>query len=113
MSPEKPVAIPVGGTAQLRLRLPLRFAIQAANRLHLALNAAPEGITLDDVLTSADAITFRLRSEAGKIKPGLRGNLIVDVSLDMPARSSDGKTQDKMRPVPMGVLPAIPFEITK
>jgi hypothetical protein len=108
---DKPVRLLAGGTASLRLLLPSGpFANEAADRMHFDLNAAPEGIMIDDVSRAGNRFVIRLRTESAKIKPGLKGNLIVDVSMDMPARS-DGKPQANNRRVSLGVLPAIPFEV--
>ncbi len=109
---DKPINLPAGGTAEFRLRLPFGpFANQAMDRIHLDLDAAPEGIVLDDVSHAGDSLILRLRTEAGKIKPGLKGNLIVDVSMDIPAQTADGKPRPNARRQPLGVLPAMPFEV--
>jgi hypothetical protein len=108
---DKPVRLPAGGTAQLRLLLPGQSPDQVAGRVHLQLDAAPEGIALDGVSSVGGALAIRLRTDAAKVKPGLKGNLIVDVSMDMPAPADDGKQQAKNRRVPLGVLPAVAFEV--
>lgn len=109
---EGPVKLPAGGSAVVQLLLPSGpFGKQAAQRLHLDLDAAPEGIAIENVSRTDQKIVFRLRADAGKVKPGLKGNLIVDVSMDPPPPSADAKQQANNRRVPLGVLPAIPFEV--
>lgn len=109
---DRPVKLPAGGSALVQLLLPSGpFGKQAAQRLHLDLDAAPEGIAIENVSRSDQKIVLRLRADAGKVKPGLKGNLIVDASLDPPPPSADGKPQANNRRVPLGVLPAIPFEV--
>ena len=106
---ERPLKLPAGGTAQLQLLLPPgAFAQQAAERLHLELDTPPDGIVIESVSHTGKNLALRLRADASKVKPGLTGNLIVDASLDVAA---DGKAQANSRRVPLGVLPAIPFEV--
>jgi hypothetical protein len=45
-----------------------------------------------------------------KVKPGLKGNLIVDASSDRPAAPKD-KGAKPARRRPSATLPAIPFEV--
>jgi hypothetical protein len=108
---EQPLQLPAGGSAQVLMTLPAPFANQAVQRLHLDLDAAPEGIAIEKVTLSGQSLVVRLRSMAGKVKPGLKGNLIVDASLDPPVPAADKKPQANHRRTPLGVLPAIPFEI--
>jgi hypothetical protein len=108
----RPLKLPAGGTAQLQLLLsPGAFAQQAAERLHLELDTPPDGIVIDSISHAGKDLALRLRADASKVKPGLKGNLIVDASIDVAAPSADGKPQANSRRVPLGVLPAIPFEI--
>jgi hypothetical protein len=75
------------------------------------LDEPPEGITIQDVSSVREGTEIVLHSDAAKVKPGLKGNLIVHA---FPTRSqSSGKTKPqagKLR-VPAETLPAIPFEI--
>ena len=58
-----------------------------------------------------DGIEIVLQADAAKLKPGLKGNLIVDAF----ARDADLPKNAKLRPnrprVVAGMLPAIPFEV--
>jgi hypothetical protein len=52
-----------------------------------------------------------LRADAAKVKPGLKGNLIVDVSIERNVDVSQGKPAGAKQRFPIGSLPAIPYQI--
>jgi hypothetical protein len=53
-----------------------------------------------------------LHSDAGKTKPGVKGNLIVDVlNKRPPVNPATGKPRPNQQRITVGTLPAIPFEI--
>ena len=103
-----PVKIPVGGSAQVRVALPPGYV--AFEKLQFELNDPPEGITLSDLSVTQAGAQFVLRADRSKLKPGLRGNLIVAVSGERvpPANAPNPAAR---RRVVIGILPAIPFEI--
>ena len=104
-----PIKIPAGGTAIVRLGTPTR---EFSGRFQLELSGPPEGITLQSTGPSVDGAELVLHSDAAKTKPGLKGNLIVNI---LPGKNQDaaqkGKKQGNQRRGPVGVLPAIPFEV--
>ncbi len=71
-----PLKIPIGGTARLRLRTPSR---QFLDRWQLELNDPPAGITLQETVATPQGAELVFRSDPNKAKPGLAGNLIVDL----------------------------------
>jgi hypothetical protein len=81
------------------------------NRIHFALDDPPEGISLRELSPNEDGMTAVLRAESGKAKPGLSGNLIVDAYAERAAGAGKGRAQANQSRVPLGTLPAIPFEI--
>ena len=89
---EGPVKLPAGGTATVRLSLP-RGPLH--DMLHFALNDPPEGISLESSTLVNDSMTLFLHADAGKAKPGQKGNLIVNVLADRPANPAGGKAADK------------------
>jgi hypothetical protein len=92
----------------VRVRVPLgRFA----GDIHLALNEPPEGIAIRNVATGPDGLGILLSADAAKVKPGLKGNLIVEAFLERTAGVPAAKKQGAQRRQPLGTLPAIPFEI--
>jgi hypothetical protein len=80
------------------------------DKVQLTLHDAPAGISLQDVSLAQDSATIILRADAGKLKPGLKGNLIIDASVERTVNPAKGKAQAGKRVVPLGSLPAIPFE---
>jgi hypothetical protein len=103
---ENRLQIPVGGSAPLRLAIPPG---QAANQIDLTLSDPPDGIGITDVTQSGGFLQLRVTADR-KVKPGLAGNLIVEASALKPPSSTDPPAKIN-RPVPLGILPAIPFEV--
>ncbi len=94
----QPVKLQAGKSAPVRFVLPRG---RVASQLRLALNEPPEGISIEGVSLLRDGLSILLRAEPGKVKPGLKGNLIVESFLERP----------NARRQPQGTLPAIPFEV--
>jgi hypothetical protein len=104
-----PVKIPAGGTAQVRVKTPGRAF---TNNFQLELNEPPDGISMGSVSPGDGETEIVLRSDAAKIKPGVKGNLIVNILAARPraAGAAEKPRANQARP-PLGALPAIPFEI--
>jgi hypothetical protein len=104
----QPVKIPDGQTAKVRVAIPPGY--QAFENVAFELSEPPEGITLRDLSVAFGVAEFAVQVDGAKIKPGLRGNLIVTVSGE---RQPGGNAAAKAarRRLPMGTLPAIPFEV--
>lgn len=107
---ELPVKIPVGGTAQVRVTMP---PYRAFDKIQMELSEPPEGISVRDVSSDPRGTNIVLQSDAAKTKPGLRGNLIVEVSGERTPAAEAGKAKANRQRIPLGTLPAIPFEIVK
>jgi len=105
-----PVRIPAGGTARVRVAAPSSAFV---NRFQLELSEPPEGITLGRVSAADEGAEIELRSDAEKVKPGLKGNLIVDILQSRIAAAPKNKKQANQRRTTVGALPAIPFEIVQ
>ena len=105
---EGPAQIPVGGTAIVRLVGPPN---PMSAQLKFELSEPPEGIAIDRVTFGEGPAVLVLKADADAAKPGVRGNLIVDVFIER-SQTRDGVAQPARR-FPVGVLPAIPFEIVK
>ena len=106
-----PVKIPAGGTARVRVGAP---SSAFANRFRLELNEPPEGIALGNVSPVDEGAEIELRSDAAKAKPGLKGNLIVNImpGQALVAAEKNKKQGNQPRPA-VGTLPAIPFEVVQ
>jgi hypothetical protein len=81
------------------------------NQVRLALNDPPDGITIEEATPIREETVIVLSADAETVEPGLKGNLIVDAYLERGANSIGGKPQAARRRIPLGTLPAIPFEI--
>jgi len=95
-----PVRIPAGRTARIEVSMAVP---PMAGKIEFALNDAPDGITLTEFTVE----TLVIEADAAKVKPGLVGNLIVEAFIQ---RTETDVPENKRR-VPLGALPAIPFEI--
>jgi len=102
-----PVKIPVGGTAKVHVGTALTTAL---GKLQLELSEPPDGITIKNVTTGRDGTEIVLATESDKVKPGLKGNLIVNAYLSSPGAKKGPKGASQAR-VPISTLPAIPFEV--
>jgi hypothetical protein len=59
-------------------------------------------------------LEIKLQCDAAKAKPGLSGNLIIQLlPRTKPAPAQKGKPSGNQRRSPVGVLPAIPFEVVR
>jgi hypothetical protein len=104
-----PVKIPAGGSARVRVGAP---SSGFAERFRLELNEPPEGVTLGKVSSVSEGMEIELHSDAAKAKPGLKGNLIVNILQGQSlAAAKKNKKQANQTRAAVGTLPAIPFEI--
>jgi len=105
-----PVRMPPGGTARIQVGLP---APRIAERAQFELSNPPEGITIQSVSPVRDGVEIVLEADAAKVKPGLKGNLVINGYAPRPAETNAAKPKgnNKQR-ISLGALPAIPFEIT-
>jgi hypothetical protein len=95
-----------GGLTPIGLFVPPR----SRKGLQLELNSPPEGISIESATPTRDGVTLVLRVVADKAKPGLKGNLILDAFRE-PAPNPAAKKPAQRQP--LGILPAIPFEIVE
>jgi hypothetical protein len=108
-----PVRIPTSGTAQVQVRTP---KVPMFRNLKLELSDPPKGVTLRDVTATPDGLTFVLKAEGGAAKVGLADNLIVEAFTESAVGQKGVKAPPKQlqgQRFPVGVLPAIPFEIVQ
>jgi hypothetical protein len=105
-----PVKIPSGGDAKVQISTP---AGAFAGRFEFELSEAPPGIVLQKVSPSDGGAEILLHSDAARAKPGLKGNLIVNVLPGKALAAAQKGKQANQRRVAIGTLPAIPFEIVE
>ena len=104
----RPVRLPLDGTAEVRLRGPRR---PAGVVVQLELDDPPAGITIESVTHARLDTVVVLRADAAEAEPGLEGNLIIAGFLELAAKSGVTGRESRKRRLPLGTLPAIPFEI--
>lgn len=102
-----PTRIPAGGTARVRLSVPAGAPL---DKIGLQLSDPPEGISLQKVSLSKNGAEILLRSDAEKVQPGQKGNLILAAAKKAGAAGAKAKAGKQKAP-PAFTLPAIPFEI--
>jgi hypothetical protein len=104
---ENPLRISAGQTATLQFSGPRG---PTAEQMQLALKDSPDGITIQKVSTAAEGITLVLQADAEKVKPGQKGNLLIEAFVERAANPDKGKPTTKKRRVSLGTLPAVPYE---
>ena len=97
-----PVKIPAGGSARVQITATVG---EKARDLQLELSDPPTGITVKTISASPEGAEIEFASETGKVTVGEKGNLIVQT---FAARNG---AKGKPRRIPLGALPAIPFEV--
>ena len=102
------VKLPSGGTAALHFIGPHGPMIQTAQ---LTLSEPPEGLSIQKVTLNAVGIDVVLRADAAKVKPGWKGNAIIEASVVREAQAPNAKGKQVKRRVSLGVLPAVPLEV--
>jgi len=105
-----PVKIPVGGIVRVKVTAPP--GNNFFERFELALENAPEGITLTNVTPTAGGLELAFACDADKVKPGTSGNLICSVMPKILAANNPQKKNNQVKRAAAATLPAIPFTIT-
>ena len=102
-----PVKIPLQGTVQVKFSISRNSSFDADA---LQLLDPPVGITIEDFSQDRESLTILLKADVDKDKAGQQGNLVaVFVAKDTTPPGAPKKNPVR---VPLGSLPAIPFEIT-
>ena len=105
---ELPLKVPAGGNIVVRMGMPGGTTF---DQIRLELDEPPEGLSIENEPPSARGSEVLLTCDAAKVKPGLKGNLLVNAFAVKTEETTRAKPQPRGRPVPLGMLPAIPFEI--
>jgi hypothetical protein len=108
---DMPVKIPAGGTASFKIASSAKDKT-FSKKLHLELAEAPDGIVIKKVSPSDNGMEVLLESDAAKVTPGQKGNLLVGAFPPKPTKAPKGKTAST-KGGPTTMLPAIPFEIVQ
>jgi hypothetical protein len=108
LADDKPVKLPIGAAAPVRLEAPRGPWV---SRVQFELSEPPEGIAIQRVAPDPEGVAIVLRADAAKVKPGLKGNLIVEAFTEGVAAAKGAQQRTAPRRVPLGTLPAVPFEV--
>ncbi len=108
VSPEEAIQIPSGGTARYQLPIPNRPNL---NDVQVELSSPPPGIAILRMIRGPGGLIMLFSADAETAKPGLKGNLVLNVFVERTVPGRNGKPGSK-RKVPIGTFPAIPFEVT-
>ena len=104
----QPVKIAAGGTVDVRVALPPAYL--TFDHLKCELVDPPDGITVGELSRMQGGAGFQLQADPARVKPGLRGNLIVTMSGERVPPANQPAPAARRRVV-LGTLPAIAFEI--
>ena len=119
LADNRPVRIPVDGTAEVRIEAP---GLAALAGVRFTLSEPPPGVTLRDVRAERNGLVLVLGSEIGRVRIGEAGNLIVEAEVEV-ARTAKKRKEEKKRNEKnrkkgnrgrrklTGLLPAVPFII--
>ena len=103
-----PVHLTPGQAARIEVVMPTTTAL---GNVELELTDPPEGISLQSVASKDGSTQVVLACDAGKMKAGLKGNLILSAFIERQPPATAQNPKPAKRRVPMGSLPAIPYEI--
>ena len=103
-----PIKIRAGGTTHVQVQVPLGPRMR---KLVCELSDPPEGISLQAEPEARSETELILVADPDKVSPGQKGSLIINLfGLRAPASGST-KSNERLRRIPLGALPAIPFEV--
>lgn len=108
LASDEPVRIPLGGAAQIYVKAPIGPIL---SEIELRLSDPPKGIALTDVVVVPDGMVLEVAASPDAAAPGLSDNLIVEAYREVDGPQRTEKPSAAKRQVPVGVLPAIPFEV--
>ncbi|MCC6671819.1 MAG: PPC domain-containing protein [Planctomycetes bacterium] len=104
---DAPVRLPAQGKARVPVR-GLRRALPAEVRFELS--DPPAGIALEGIEATRDGFDLLVTVDGQKVRPGTKGNLIVQAFGERTGPAREGARARTQR-FALGTLPAIPFEV--
>jgi hypothetical protein len=102
--------IPTGGSVRVPVQV-LLPANAAVTKLDFELSEPPEGLELSPAPLAGNRTEIVFQCDAAKAKPGLKGNLIVNLVGERTVTPPNGTARPMTQRVQLGALPAMPFEI--
>lgn len=106
VSQANPIKVRLGGTARISLSGP---PLGANEEYAFALSDPPEGLSVQDTSTSRNAVQLVVAADSKTAKVGMKGNLIVEAYIARVTKDDDATEKRKTL---IGILPAIPFEVS-
>lgn len=105
-----PIRLPVGRSVNVPL---LASAPAAVDQVQFVLSDGLDGISVEKIKTRQGGLALQVTTDPKKVKPGAKGNLIVELFMKRNAnqKGSKSKKNANNRPFSVGTLPAIPFEV--
>lgn len=83
------------------------------DQLHVDVREPAKGITASIVSDPMGAVAIAFIVSSDEMEPGLRGNLLVNVYKEYTPKPTENDPAPRARRTDYGLLPAIPFEISK
>ena len=111
-----PVRIPLGGTAQVRLKAPETLADKRQTPLEdvrFQLANAPRGMMLQDAAMAPTGVVLTLKTDANTASVGDVSNAIVEASTEVYTGAMGAEAGKGRQRVSLGVLPAIAYVIVR
>ncbi len=102
------VKLPSGGTSVLHFIGPHGPAIQT---VQFKLSEPPDGLAIQKTAFTDVGMDLTLRADAAKLKPGWKGNVIVEAAVTRTPDPKPGQPNPPKRRVVLGVLPAATLEV--
>lgn len=102
-----PIQVRPGATTRVRVAIP---AAKTSRHVTFELSEPPAGLAVRSTTCRDGVAEILLECDAARIAPNARGNLIFQAFGERPANTPEKSAQRPAR-VPLGTVPAIPFEI--
>lgn len=106
---EAPLMIPPGGSSEVSVSYRSRMEF---DNFIAQLKEPAEGISVSGVTISQGSLSFSIKADASKVKPGFADNVIVEIFSVIPVGKPDAEGVRRKQKISLGVIPAIPIEIT-
>ena len=104
------VKLPSGGTAVLHFLGPHGPIVKT---IQFTLSEPPDGLSLQKYAITDEGLDVTLRADAAKLKPGWKGNVVVEASMERAVESKAAPAKPVKRRFIIGALPATTIEIVK
>ena len=99
-----PLRLTAGGESRITIAAPVARGI---NTVRIELSEPPDGITVKHTSLTRDGFEVVFACDAGKVKAGFEGNLILTAYGERPGAKGNKQAQR----TPIGTVPAIPFTV--